>query len=57
MAVNHIEMTLIYRQIDGFADSATRVMQAWAHIGQFDEVTKIFDGGVASTAIQIANKG
>ncbi len=57
MAVDHIEVTLVYRQVYWLTDGAARMMDTWGHIGQFDKIIEVVDGRVASALVNIMDKG
>ena len=57
VAVQHVVVALVDRQINWLADGATRVMNSWCHVSEFDEIFKIFDGRVASAFIEVMDKG
>jgi len=49
-------MPLVDRNVNGLADSTSRVMQAGTHVRQLHEIAEIFGGGVATTVIEVAHK-
>ena len=57
VAVKHVVVALVDRQINWLADGATRMMNSRRHVGEFDEIFKIFDGRVASAFIEVMDKG
>ena len=57
MAVQHIEVALVDRQIDRLADRATRVVQRVRHVGELHEVLEVVDTGVAATLVEVAHEG
>ena len=56
MAVDHIEVAFIYRQVHGFANGAAGMVQARTHVSQLDEIAKVFDCRVTPAVIQVANE-
>src|SRR5208282_6206054 len=54
MAVHHVEVALVDRQIDGFANRAARVVQGIGEIGELDENPEVLDPGVAAAFVEIA---
>ena len=56
MAVHHVEVTLVDRNVDRLANRATRVVQAGTHVRQFHEVAEILDRRVTPALIQVADK-
>ena len=57
VAVQHVVVALVDRQINWLADGATRVMNPWRHVSELDEIFKIFDGRVATAFIEVMDKG
>ena len=53
MAVDHVVVTLVHRQVDGFADGAARVVHARRHVSELHKVLKVFDRGVAATLVEV----
>ena len=56
MGIDHLKVTFWHGQIHRLTNRAARMMQARVHIGQFHEIAKIFDCGVAALAIQITHE-
>ena len=56
MAVNHVQMTLVHRQVDGLDDGAARVVQRRRHVGQLHEVLEVLEARVAAPFVQAANE-
>ena len=56
MAVDHIEMALVDRQIHRFANGAAGMVQAGTHISQFDKITEVLNGGVAPALVEVVDK-
>ena len=57
MRVNHLEMALIDRQIDRFADGAARMMHIRAHISELHKVLEILDRAITAAFIEIMHEG
>ena len=53
MAVIHIKVTFVNRQISGLTNCPTTMMQIRRHISELYEITKIFDIGVTAPARRI----
>ena len=56
MAVHHVEVTLVDRDVDRLAHGTARVMHAGAHVGEFYEVSKILDRSVPPTTVEVAHE-
>ena len=41
MGVDHVEMPLVDRDVDRFADGASAVVQPWRVVGELDEVLEV----------------
>ena len=54
--IHHVEVALVHRNIDRFANGAAGVVQAGAHIGQLDEILEVFDGRVAATVFDVVDE-
>ena len=57
MAIDHIEMALVHRQVDGLADGAAGMVDRRRHIGELHEIAEILDGGVTPPLVQRADEG
>jgi hypothetical protein len=57
MAVDHVEMPLVDRQIDRLAHRAARMMERGRHIGELHEILEVGDGRIAAAAIEVAHEG
>ena len=55
--IHHVEVALVHRQIDRFANRAARVVQGIGGVGQFHEVLEVFNGGVAPALVDVTHKG
>jgi hypothetical protein len=55
--VNHVEVTLVDRDIDRFANRSPGMVQRRRHISQFDEVLEVFDSRVAPSPVEIEHEG
>ena len=56
MAVHHVEVALVDRQVDRLADRAARMVQRARHVGELDEVAEILDPRVAAAFVEIADE-
>src|SRR6516162_2711536 len=56
VAVHHVEVALVDRQIDGLADGATGVMERVRHVGELDEIAEVLDASVAAPLIEAAHE-
>ena len=56
MAVHHVEVALVDRQVHRLADRAARVVQRSRHVGELDEVAEILDARVAPAFIEVADE-
>jgi hypothetical protein len=54
MAVHHVEMPLVDRQIDRLANRAAGMVQGVGEIGELDEIAEILDAGIAAAFVEIA---
>jgi hypothetical protein len=57
VAVDHVEVPLVDRQVDRLADRAAGVMESGGHVGQLDEVAEILDARVAAALVEVADEG
>ena len=57
MAVDHVEMALVDRNIDRFADRATRRVHGRCHVGELHEIAEVFDRRIAADAFEVAHEG
>ena len=57
MAVDHVVVTLVHRQVDGLADGTARVVHAGRHIGELHKVLEVFNGGVAAALVEVVHEG
>ena len=56
MAVDHVEVALVDRQVDRLADGPAAVVQVGRQVGQLHEVAEVLDGPVAAPAVQVAHE-
>ena len=56
MAVHHVEMPLVDRQIDRLANRAARMVQGVGDVGELDEIAEILDSRVAAAFVEIAHE-
>jgi hypothetical protein len=56
MAVDHVEVALVDRQVHGLADRAAGMVQARAHIRELYEIVEILEFRVAPAVVQIAHE-
>ena len=56
MGVQHVQMTLVHRNVRRLADRAARMVQPFAHIAQLHKVLEIMDRGIAPPARRIAHE-
>ena len=56
VAVDHVEMPLVDRQVDRLADRAAGVVQRRRHVGQLDEVAEVLDVRVAPALVEVADE-
>ncbi len=56
MAVNHVEVALVDRQVHGLADRAAGMVQARAHVGELHEIAEVLDRGVAPALVEVADE-
>ena len=57
MAVDHVQVTLVHRDVDRLADRAAGVVDGRRHVGQLHEVAEVLDGRVAPPLLQVADEG
>ena len=57
MAVDHIVVTLVHRQVHWLADGAPRVVHAGRHVSELHKVLEVFNGGVAAALVKIVHEG
>ena len=57
MRVDHVQVTLVYRDIDRLANGAARQVHGRRGISEFDEIVKIFQRGITSAFIQVEYEG
>ena len=57
MAVDHVEMALVDRQVDRLAHRAAGMMDEGRHVGELHEIAEILDGGVAAALVEVADEG
>ena len=57
VAVHHIQMALVDRQVHRLAEGAAGMMQPRAQVGELDEVAEILNGRVAAPFVQTAHEG
>ena len=57
VAVHHVVVALVDRQVNGLADGASRVVQPGRHVRQLDEIPEVLNGRIASALVQIVDKG
>ena len=57
VAVQHVEVALVDRQVDGLADRAARVVQRVRHVGELHEVAEVLDARVATALVEVAHEG
>ncbi len=56
MAVHHVEVTLVDRQVYGFTDGAAGVVYPGAQVSQFHEIAEVLDRRIAPAAIEVAHE-
>jgi hypothetical protein len=57
MGIDHVQMALVDRQVDGLADRAAGMVQPGRGIGEFHEIAEILDRGIAPPALQVGDEG
>jgi hypothetical protein len=57
VAVDHVEVPLVHRQVDRLAQGAAAVVQAGRHVGELHEVAEVLDRGVAATVVEVMDEG
>ena len=57
VAVDHVEMPLVHRQVDRLAHRAAGMVHRRRHVGELHEVAEILDGGVAAALVEVADEG
>src|SRR5262245_6884770 len=57
MAVDHVEMPLVHRQVDRLTYRTAGVVHCRRHVGELYEVAEILDCGVAAALVQTADEG
>ena len=53
VAVHHVEVPLVDRQVDRLADRAAGMVQRVRHVGELDEVAEVLDAGVAAAFVEV----
>ena len=56
MAVDHVEVALVDRQVDRFAQGAPGVVQAGREPGELHEVAEVLDRRVAAAFVEVADE-
>ena len=51
MTVDHVEVALVHRHVDGLADGPARVVQGGGHVGQLHQCFEVGQRGVAAAFI------
>ena len=57
VAVDHVVVALVHRQVYWFAHGAARVVYPGRHVGELHKVLEVFDCGVAAAFVEIVHKG
>ncbi len=57
VGMHHVEVPLVYGDVDRLADGASRVMHGRRHVGEFHEVAEVLDGRIAAPVIEIVDEG
>ncbi len=57
VGIHHVEMALVHRQVDRFANGAAGVVHPWRHVGQLHEIAEILDRAVAPAVVEIRDEG
>src|SRR5438874_997744 len=57
VAVDHVEMPLVDRQVDRLAHRAAGMVDRRRHVGELHEVAEILDRGVAPPLVERADEG
>jgi len=57
VGVLNVEVPLARRNVHRLAGTAAHEMNGWRGVGELDEIGQIFEGGIASTAIEIGDEG
>ena len=56
VAVDHLEMALVDRQVDRLAQRAAAVVEGAARVGQLHEVAEVLDRGVAPAVVEVVDE-
>jgi hypothetical protein len=57
VAVDHVEVTFVHRNVDRLADGAPGMMDRRRQIGELHEIAEILDRGVAAPFVIVADEG
>ena len=57
MRVDHVEVSLVDRQVDRLADRAARMMQPGACLSKLHEIGEILDRAVTPSTVDIHDEG
>ena len=57
VGIEHVEMPLVDRQVDGLAKRAAVVVHLWRHVGEAGEVLEVGDRGIAPGLVDRADEG
>ncbi len=56
MAVHHVEVALVDRQVHGFADRAAGMVERFRQVGEFHEVAEILDARIAPPLVEVVDE-
>ena len=57
MGVDHVEVALGHRNVHGFTQRASGMVQAGQHVDELGEVAEVLDGRIAAAFIEVADEG